>query len=235
MAPSLLPATRPFTSPPTPADPVAVQIPSFGQVGLEAEGGAQSTLLEQALSLLSAAEKRLAEQREWIAHLESLALTDILTGLPNRRALDQFLEQALAAARRYSETGVLCFIDLDNFKTVNDTLGHEAGDRVLERVAELLATNIRATDFVSRFGGDEFVILMVRTNSDEGTNRARQLQGMVNGSYALHGATRIYVRASFGILGYDSGSNAAALMGSADAAMYLDKKRRFGQRPRDAA
>ena len=76
-------------------------------------------LLEQALSLLAAAERRLGAQREQIAQLQQLALTDPLTGLPNRRAFDEFFYAVLAATRRYDETGVLAFIDIDNLKTVN--------------------------------------------------------------------------------------------------------------------
>ena len=132
-------------------------------------------LLEQALSLLAAAERRLGAQREQIAQLQQLALTDPLTGLPNRRAFDEFFYAVLAATRRYDETGVLAFIDIDNFKTVNDSLGHEAGNAVLMRVAEVLSRQVRANDMVARYGGDEFVALLVRTPSDEGKRRAKEL------------------------------------------------------------
>ena len=132
-----------------------------------------------------------------------------------------------ASAARYPST-----LDLDNFKTVNDTLGHEAGDRVLIRLAELLSNNVRATDTVARLGGDEFVILMVRTQANEALQRARQLQAQVNGSHATHGTTRIHVRASFGVVAYGAGDDAGELMRRADAAMYKDKNGRGAPRER---
>ena len=187
------------------------------------------------MALLSAAEKRLAQHRERISRLETLALTDSLTGLPNRRSFCETLQHTLATASRHGERGAVSFVDLDNFKTVNDTLGHEAGDRVLMRLADLLSPNVRATDTVARLGGDEFVILMVRSQADETLQRALQLQSLVNGSYATHGTTRIHVRASFGVVAYRAGDDAAELMRRADAAMYKDKKSRDEPRERPAS
>ena len=103
------------------------------------------------------------------------------------------------------------------------------------RLADLLSHNVRATDTVARLGGDEFVILMVRSQADETLQRALQLQSLVNGSYATHGTTRIHVRASFGVVAYRAGDDAAELMRRADAAMYKDKKSRDEPRERPAS
>ena len=232
MAPTLLTATSQEIAQHIASEQTNKQMPLIGETGFDIADSTQSVLLEQALALLSAAEKRLAGQRKRISRLETLALTDSLTSLPNCRSFSEALLRTLAAASRYGERGAVSFVDLDNFKTVNDTLGHEAGDRVLTRLAELLSNNVRATDTVARLGGDEFVILMVRTQADEALQRARQLQALVNGSYATHGTTRIHVRASFGVVAYGAGDDAGELMQRADAAMYKDKKSRAAPRER---
>ena len=183
MARTLIPASNPGLLLTANQDHVLGQAPILKPTQLRMDDDTQAALLEQALALLSATEKRLADQRERIAYLETMAMTDILTSLPNRREFEHTLLRTLATARRYVESGALAFIDLDNFKTVNDTLGHEAGDCVLVHVAELLSGNVRAADMVARLGGDEFVVLMVRTAPEEAIKRARELQSMVNSSY----------------------------------------------------
>ena len=180
MARTLIPASNPGLLLTANQDHVLGQAPILKPIQLRMDDDTQAALLEQALALLSATEKRLADQRERIAYLETMAMTDILTSLPNRREFEHTLLRTLATARRYVESGALAFIDLDNFKTVNDTLGHEAGDCVLVHVAELLSGNVRAADMVARLGGDEFVVLMVRTAPEEAIKRARELQSMVN-------------------------------------------------------
>ncbi len=196
------------------------------------EDGNTGHLLEQALSLLAAAERRITEQRERITQLQELALTDGLTGLPNQRAFDEFFYATLAATRRYNETGVLAFIDIDNFKTVNDSLGREAGDAVLIRVAEVLTRQVRANDMVARYGGDEFVALLVRTPAYEGKRRAIELQNIVNSSHATYESTCIHVRASFGVVAYSAGDAPELLIQKADAAMCSNKKKNRGGRTR---
>ena len=226
MARTLMPASHPGLLLTANQDHVLEQSPILKPTQLRMDDDTQAALLEQALALLSAAEKRLADQRDRIAYLETMAMTDVLTNLPNRREFEHTLLRTLATARRYVESGALAFIDLDNFKTVNDTLGHEAGDCVLVHVAELLSENVRAADLAARLGGDEFVVLMVRTAPEEAIKRARELQSVVNNSYATFDATRIYVRASFGTVPYGPDSEAAELLNQADEAMYQDKKYR---------
>jgi diguanylate cyclase (GGDEF)-like protein len=196
-----------------------------------ADGDDDGHLLEQALALLAAAERRMAVQREKIAQLELLVQTDPLTGLPNRRAFENALYTALAAARRHREAGALAFVDLDNFKTVNDTLGREAGDQVLIRVAEVLASQVRATDLVARYGGDEFVVMLTRAEPVEAEKRLKRLQTIVNTSYATFNSTRIHVRASFGIIAYGSDDSAETVLQKADAAMFTDKRLAPRSRP----
>ncbi|WP_035383749.1 EAL domain-containing protein [Ferriphaselus sp. R-1] len=100
------------------------------------------------------------------AQIERLALYDQLTHLPNRRLLLDRIRQALASCERSSKSGALLFIDLDNFKTLNDTLGHDMGDLLLQKVAERLTTCVRENDTVARLGGDEFVVMLTDLNAN---------------------------------------------------------------------
>ena len=102
------------------------------------------------------------------------ALHDALTGLPNRTLILDRVENMLARARRRKEPASALFIDLDGFKTVNDTLGHEAGDRLLQAVAARLSTTLRDGDTIGRLGGDEFVVLVEGTTSELRPDRAAQ-------------------------------------------------------------
>jgi len=192
-------------------------------------------LLEQALSLLAAAERRLGAQREHIAQLQQLALIDPLTGLPNRRAFDEFFYAVLAATRRYDETGVLAFIDIDNFRTANDSLGHEAGDAVLMRVAEILSRQVRANDMVARYGGDEFGALLVRTPSEEEKRRATELQNIINTSHSTFESTCIHVHASFGVVAYGASDAPELVIQHADAEMFANRQANKNRNDRSRA
>jgi diguanylate cyclase (GGDEF)-like protein len=121
-----------------------------------------------ALTVARDAERPLALQCERIAELERLALTDELTGLLNRRATGAEVRHAL----RYEEWGVLVYMEMDGFKSINNTYGHAAGDEVLRQVVKVLQNNVRDSDPVGRMGGDEFAILLSRTSWEDGLNRA---------------------------------------------------------------
>lgn len=168
----------------------------------------------------------LAEQRERIAELERLALTDELTGLLNRRAMEAELGHALAAARRYDERGVLVFMDMDGFKAINDTYGHAAGDEVLRQVARVLQDNVRDTDRVGRWGGDEFAILLARTSWEDGLKRAEAIDRMVNTVVVDWNGRMVALKASFGVQRYGADDDGAELLNHADKAMYTIKRGR---------
>ena len=109
--------------------------------------------------------KDITDRKQVEGKVERLAFYDLLTGLPNRRLLVDRLQQALAASGRSGALGALLFIDLDNFKDLNDTLGHDMGDRLLEQVAKRLVGCVRESDTVARFGGDEFVVMLENLSS----------------------------------------------------------------------
>lgn len=156
---------------------------------------------------------------------------DDLTGLPNRRLVMQRLEQELSRSRRHRHVGAVLFLDLDRFKTVNDTLGHSVGDLLLTTVASVLSGLIRREDTVGRLGGDEFVILLTELGDDVGT-AARNVRAVVEKIRAVFsrplvaGSHTLYVTPSVGIdLFPDASSNADDILRHADTAMYQAKAR----------
>jgi diguanylate cyclase (GGDEF)-like protein len=156
--------------------------------------------------------------------LEHLARHDALTGLPNRRAFQERLDQALARAQRSGERFALLFIDVDNFKNINDRWGHEGGDAVLKIVALRLDATTRKADAVARMGGDEFVVLLDNpAHRDDITNIAEKLLASVR-SPIVFGGQELQVGFSIGISQYpDDGHTVAELMARADHAMYEAK------------
>ena len=189
--------------------------------------------VEEALVAAHAAERLLAEFARRTERLESLALTDPLTGLLNRRGFDREMERALATARRHRDVGVLIYIDLDGFKSINDTLGHAAGDEVLKRVAQILSENVREADRIARLGGDEFIVLLTRTEREGGLGRAELLDSLLNSALVGWDGRMIPVRASFGFQVYDGDNDSGGLLELADEAMYSVKKVRGELERRD--
>jgi diguanylate cyclase (GGDEF)-like protein len=169
-------------------------------------------------------ERRQAEER---AH--ELATKDPLTGLLNRRSLTEHLEHAVVRAARRGEQLALLFLDMDRFKAINDTLGHDAGDELLRQVAERLTSAVRGSDIVARLGGDEFVVLM------EGLpcyTAAAEVAKKIVKATALPfniGTQNVKTSVSVGIsLFPQDGANTHTLMRSADLAMYQAKQERRG-------
>lgn len=164
------------------------------------------------------------------ARIETLAFYDPLTNLPNRRLLIDRLEQTLASCKRNADEGALLFIDLDNFKTINDTLGHDIGDILLQQVAARLASCLRIGDTVARLGGDEFVVILKQLNPEPSQAAAEaELVGkkiLVALSQPYHLDTQECISTcSIGItLLNHSESSIDELMKQADIAMYQAKK-----------
>ncbi len=164
-------------------------------------------------------ERKTAESRMW-----HLANHDPLTDLPNRALFQDRLQQALLHARRQDTKIALLMIDLDAFKIVNDTLGHDAGDAVLREQARRLVDGLRASDTVARLGGDEFAVLLTGIVTREITQLVERISFKLNAPVTFEGR-RIVCHASIGVaLHPDHGDDAAALMKSADLALYAAKK-----------
>ena len=186
-----------------------------------------SVLIERLLAYTAQAEQRLAEQ-EWRIHqLENLSITDPLTALLNRRGFEDALGRTLANAQRHGEQGVLAYIDLDGFKTINDTFGHGVGDEILRHISDILRRNVRGTDYVARLGGDEFAVIFTHASSLSLKSIVGKLKRCVGASIARVGHRMIEVRASVGTAVYGPSTPAEALIHGADRAMYAAKARRI--------
>lgn len=157
-------------------------------------------------------------------HVRHLAFHDALTELPNRSLLTERLERHFAMAEREQRGLAVMFLDLDRFKLVNDTLGHEIGDELLKAVAQRLRALVRQTDTVARLGGDEFVIMLDNpADRDEVTNIASRIIATVNGPMEFRGKSA-QVGTSIGIAMYpNDGHSPADLIKNADTAMYRAK------------
>lgn len=177
--------------------------------------------LNSAITLLhdEVEERKLAEEK-----IKHLALHDPLTGLPNRNLLEDRLNEALHHAHRTKEQVVLLFIDLDRFKTINDSLGHQHGDSLLKEVAKRLTETVRETDTVARFGGDEFIIVLTHiTNDFDIENILNNLETAFEKVINIE-KNELYLTLSTGISVYpQDGNDFASLMKNADAAMYHSK------------
>ena len=162
-----------------------------------------------------------------VAHeeMERLASYDPLTGLPNRRLFRDRLDQALKIAHRHEQTLALLYLDLDNFKRVNDSLGHDAGDRLLQTVAERIRACVRDEDTVSRLGGDEFVVLLSAVHGSSASDRvARKILDALRLPIWLEGQ-EVVVTGSIGItLIPEDSADPAVILRNADLAMYRAKE-----------
>ncbi|MFO1253766.1 MAG: diguanylate cyclase [Inhella sp.] len=185
----------------------------------------RTTELEQAHAELSQAN----------AVLSAMALNDALTGLPNRRAADARLEMEFQRHRRNGQALALGLIDIDRFKSVNDRYGHAGGDEVLQRVARVLAAAVRRTDFLARFGGEEFLVLMPETPQEGARQLAERLRQAVEDS----DGPPVKVTLSLGLCcSAEAHASVASALQAADEALYAAKqggRNRVAQAPAAAA
>ena len=154
------------------------------------------------------------DQQVLLERLEEIALTDALTNLPNRRAWDDELVRAVARARRTGEPLALAMIDVDDFKSFNDTFGHAAGDAFLGEAARCWREALRVTDFLARYGGEEFAVLLPGCAGEQAATLAERLRS----------ATPGLLTCSVGIALLDAAEDPDSLVRRADAALYAAKR-----------
>lgn len=176
--------------------------------------------------LILASVRDVTERRELERRLEYRAFHDPLTELPNRELFCDRLEKALEGAGRRREQIAVMFLDLDDFKTINDSLGHEAGDELLKAVAKRLRACLRPSDTVARFGGDELALLLEDIDRDSAEHIAKRIERELSRPFSLsHSGKQVQVSASVGVaLGGHVRASTDDLLRSADLAMYRVKR-----------
>ncbi len=204
-------------------------------LGLYETGGSMPAdlrgLLERARAMATEAERRLARQDERIRELEALSMTDELTGLYNRRGFLVMLDGAIRSAARERCAGVIGYLDLDEFKAINDRHGHDAGDEILRRVADVLRVQVRPYDTVARLGGDEFAILLTRTAPPDGHRRLRVIERRIDATELDYDGRRIELRGSLGVATIGTRDDRQRALARADRAMYRRKLARRRDAP----
>jgi diguanylate cyclase (GGDEF)-like protein len=158
--------------------------------------------------------------------LKELALTDALTTLPNRRAIEDWATRQLSGAARYGFSFWVALADLDHFKTVNDTYGHDAGDNVLKTFSEILKSNSRQSDICGRIGGEEFLLVLTHTTEENATRVIDRVRTELETTQFNFDGNSLKVTASFGLAGF-VGTRAPdfnRLVAQADAALYSAKR-----------
>jgi diguanylate cyclase (GGDEF)-like protein len=167
--------------------------------------------------------EKIAAQSVTIEHLKRQAMEDGLTGLANRRSFERSLEQALSYFRRYKRGGAVLMIDVNSFKSINDSLGHLAGDAILKDISRILEQYTRESDVVSRLGGDEFAIILQEVSPQQANEKAEEIARVIADTPTRYSGRDVYTSVSIGICHFDNRSTSSDVMHHADINMY-DKK-----------
>ena len=192
-----------------------IWVRSIHSIDIDKEGNAQSHGI-----MLDITEQKKAEER-----IIYLAERDALTGLYNRRRFQEELENRIAYAKRFNQQGALLFIDLDEFKYINDTLGHQSGDDCLLTIARCLDSALREIDFLARLGGDEFAVILPRADEDSAKKVAGHIIEVLEKEVILPVELSMRISASIGITLFpEHGITPSELLAKADAAMYTAKR-----------
>ena len=167
----------------------------------------------------------ITERKRLETELRYLSNHDPLTGLYNRRALRKQLTEELHRADRYKHALSVFMLDIDYFKPINDTLGHQAGDKILSSLAKMLESSVRITDYASRYGGEEFVVLLPETSLTKATELAERLRiEIAEHSISIGDNKEHNITVSIGVSTYpEHGDSGEDLLNAADSAMYTAK------------
>ena len=170
-------------------------------------------------------EQETFDLRRQVAQTYHEAMRDALTGLPNRRAYDERINQEYARWKRFGEALALLVLDVDDFKRVNDTFGHKSGDKALAMIAKILGERVRETDFIARYGGEEFVVLLTGADRSDVLRIAEAMRRAVEGG-GLHAKQRpVTITVSCGFAMFNEGDIPESVFERADKALYLAKSK----------
>ena len=162
--------------------------------------------------------------RRMHTHLNNLANNDVLTGLPNRRTFNDKLGRLLLLTKRSEAPTSIIFLDVDHFKEINDSKGHDIGDLVLKDLSKLLTTALRNSDFIARWGGEEFIIMLSGSDTSMANLTAEKLRLLIENSPSLQDLAGIPVTASFGVTSIEEGDSIDVIFKRADRALYQAKE-----------
>lgn len=182
---------------------------------------AVTALLEQIEDMSN----ELARSRESLHELEQLVDVDVLAPIPNRRAFMRRLGWALAMQQRYNHPSSLLFFDLNDLKSLNDELGHAAGDAAIRHTAAVLASCLRESDFIARMGGDEFAAILYYADKENAERRAEDITRKMEETPLLWNGQTIPLTVACGVYAIKPGDDAQSALSAADTAMYVDKRR----------
>jgi len=188
---------------------------------------ALQTLLEE----VSRLRDELQRTRKRIAHLERLADEDAMLPIANRRAFVRELTRLISYSERYGSPGSVLYFDLNGMKAINDRFGHAAGDAVLQHFATLLVNNVRDSDVVGRLGGDEFGVILAQADHPQAEEKAQQLLDVIKTSPMDWEGNPIALSCAVGIHQFSSEQSADDALSEADASMYREKKKHYGDKP----
>lgn len=208
---------------------------SFDRAGLPAEVAAATTRLTEQIDRmisnnaslkekLAGSQKILSAQQRQIEQLRTAVLVDGMTHLANRSYFDDKLAEMIRLRQRYEEVFFLIILDVDRFKSINDTCGHQAGDFVLREVAGTIRCALRESDFLARFGGDEFALILIKSTPQAAEAVAHKLCEAVRTSRYLFEGAEITVTLSIGAAEATAFDTADSLVERADAALYRVKQ-----------
>ena len=184
--------------------------------------------IDELLTEVQSLRDELEQAKRRMDHLERLADQDPLTPVMNRRAFVREMSRLMAFAERYGAVSAVLYFDVNGLKEINDTHGHAAGDAVLSHVAETLIANIRSSDVVGRLGGDEFGVILARSDNDEAVIKAESLAAAISAAPLHWEGLEFQVRVAYGAHSLSAGQEAQDALNAADRAMYALKKANAG-------
>jgi diguanylate cyclase (GGDEF)-like protein len=182
-------------------------------------------VLSALLEKMDDVNRDLSRTKENLAEIERLVDVDCIAPIANRRAFMRRLSWAITMHERYGHPSTILYFDLNDFKTINDTHGHAAGDLAIIHVSQILTTVMRESDFLARIGGDEFAVIMYYANEESAKLRGQKIAEKLHSTPFVFNGAQLYVSAAYGYYLVRAGDDAESALASADMSMYVDKRR----------